>query len=130
MRYFLLVVITSLLSGCSYFRSDSTDSADPTVQSKPKIKVEVQGVDGALADNIKAHLTLSQKYCDIPKAYLKALRRSALDEVPEALAAYGFYAATFDVSLDIAGDCPVKRRRARIGQSASQRPTAPALHRS
>ena len=107
MKQILLVVIASLLAGCGYFRSDTNDGAEPSPQSKPKIGVEVQGVDGEIADNIKAHLTLSQKSCDIPAAYLKALKKSALAEVAEALAAFGFYEAKYDVTLDSAGDCPV-----------------------
>ena len=53
--------------------------------------VVLTGVDGELADNVKAHLTIIEEPCDAPTWRLQQRRRSASQQVELALNAYGYY---------------------------------------
>jgi translocation and assembly module TamA len=53
--------------------------------------LRIDGVSGALEDNIRALLTLDDAPCDVPDWRLRRLRRQADGEIRAALEAYGYY---------------------------------------
>ena len=54
-------------------------------------KVEIDGVRGALRDNVLAHLALDDAPCDAPSWRLRRQTRQAEPQIREALEAYGYY---------------------------------------
>jgi translocation and assembly module TamA len=84
--------------------------------------VEIEGVRGALRDNVLAHLELDDAPCDAPSWRVRRLNRKAEREIREALEAYGYYdpAITVDSgsedgcwlsTITIAPGEPVRLRR-------------------
>lgn len=76
MRFFLLAVLAS---------------ASLLLSSVAAGRVEIEGVRGALRDNVLAHLSLDDAPCDVPNWRLRRLRRLAEGQIREALEAYGYY---------------------------------------
>jgi translocation and assembly module TamA len=62
-------------------------------------EIELTGVDGALADNVRAYLTLDDEPCDAPQWRVEQQLRSAPARIREALQAYGYYAPTVTTGL-------------------------------
>ncbi len=73
----------------------------------PRVGLELSGVDGVLAQNVRAHLSLTTKPCSIPRAYLKALGERAREETQTALQAFGYYLPDIQIRIDENGDCPL-----------------------
>lgn len=61
------------------------------IQEKPKIIIK--GVEKALLDNVKAHLSLSQSNCNISEKDLTSVEKKAEKEIQTALQAMGYYQA-------------------------------------
>lgn len=53
--------------------------------------VEIQGVRGALRENVLAHLALDDAPCEVPSWRLRRLRNQAEGQIRTALEAYGYY---------------------------------------
>lgn len=108
MKSFVLLIALTLLCGCSYLPWSKKEQSAPEVAAQaPKIALKVDGVEGGAADNIKAYLTLAQRPCDTPEAYLGALRQRGLEEAHEALQALGYYQAEVTIELAEADNCPL-----------------------
>lgn len=71
--------------------------------------VEVEGVGGALRDNVLAHLALDDAPCEAPAWRVRRLRRQAEAEVREALEAYGHYNPVITIESPGAKDCWLTR---------------------
>ncbi len=117
LRAVLMAPLAVALSACSLWPfGENGDQAAANGAARPSIAFEVQGVEGRLADNVRAHATLASKPCDTAPAYVRALAARAEEETRDALRAFGYYQAEVSVALDTAGDCPravvsVKRGR-------------------
>ena len=95
--------------------------------------MEITGIDGALADNVLAHLRLDEEPCDSPQWRVEQQYRAAPAQVREALQAHGYYEPTIEaalsrddacwhVSFAIAAGAPVRLRGVRLevtGEAAS-----------
>ncbi len=105
-----LVLAASLLAGCGYwpFGDKAADPlADAEVARAPLIGVEVRGIEGPPADNVRLNLTLGQRSCDTPRAYLAALAAQGEQESAEALRAFGYYHAQITLAIEQGDDCPL-----------------------
>ena len=109
-RLVLLAAAVLLLEACSLLPNSAEKKAAATAaEEPPRIGLELSGVDGALADNVRAYLSVSAKPCSVSRAYLKALGKRATDETKEALQAFGYYAPEIRVAIEDHGDCPLAR---------------------
>jgi translocation and assembly module TamA len=61
-----------------------------------RIRIEVEGVDDAIAENVRGYLTLSRyaQRDDLTDAQVRRLADRAVDEAADALRPYGYYAPT------------------------------------
>jgi translocation and assembly module TamA len=59
-----------------------------------RIKIEIEGVDGAVAANVRGYLTLTRYVArdDLTDAQVRKLADRAVDEATDALRPYGYYA--------------------------------------
>lgn len=57
-------------------------------------KITINGVDEPLEENIRQHLTLTQRDCQAPEWRLQAAREDAAGEITQALQALGYYDST------------------------------------
>ncbi len=83
-------------------------------------KITINGVDEQLEENIRQHLTLSERDCKAPEWRLQAARSDASGEITQALQALGYYDATiksgelqhseecWSISFDITPGKPVR----------------------
>jgi translocation and assembly module TamA len=62
-------------------------------------EIELTGVAGALADNVRAYLTLDEEPCDAPQWRVEQQLRAAPTRIREALQAYGYYEPTVTTEL-------------------------------
>lgn len=101
-----VLVLLAMLSGCSYWPfgkdKEATAAARETV---PMIGVEVSGIDGGVADNVRNALSLGRRSCKTPRAYLGALQEKGIDEADAALRAYGYYQAEVSIAIVPTADC-------------------------
>jgi translocation and assembly module TamA len=86
-------------------------------------KITINGVDEPLEENIRQHLTLSERDCQAPEWRLQAAREDAAGEITQALQALGYYDATiksgelqhgeecWSISFDITPGKPVRIER-------------------
>jgi translocation and assembly module TamA len=103
--------------------------------------LELTGVDGALADNVRAYLTLDEEPCDAPQWRVEQQLRAAPARVREALQAFGYYEpavttaqrrddACWTAEISIEPGEPVRLRRVTItvtGEGESDGAFAAAL---
>jgi translocation and assembly module TamA len=68
-------------------------------------KVTIEGIKGAVRENVLARLSLESLPCNAPDWQVRRLRQQARREVEEALEAFGYYAAQLSISLDTEGAC-------------------------
>jgi translocation and assembly module TamA len=68
-------------------------------------QVVVTGVEGALRDNVLAHLQLDDESCDAPSWRVRRLYREAASEVRMALEAFGYYSAQVDKQFEAGEGC-------------------------
>jgi translocation and assembly module TamA len=61
-----------------------------------RIRIEIEGVDRAIADNVRGYLTLSRylEREDVTDAQVRRLAVRAVDEAADAMRPYGYYAPT------------------------------------
>ncbi len=83
-------------------------------------KITINGVDEPLEENIRQHLTLSDRDCQAPQWRLQAAREDAAGEITQALQALGYYDASINsgelqhgkecwsISFDITPGKPVR----------------------
>lgn len=66
---------------------------------------EVEGVRGALRDNVLSHLEIDDAPCDAPSWRIRRLNRKAERQVRDALEVYGYYSPTITVEDGSADGC-------------------------
>ncbi len=66
-------------------------SGPAATESEHTVDVTVQGVEGPLARNVHAHLSLAKEACDAPRWRVERLVERAADEVRDGLRALGYY---------------------------------------
>jgi translocation and assembly module TamA len=103
-------------------------SASPAVLAPPDtVRIEVDGVDRAMADNVRAYLSLSRyvQRTDLSDGQVRRLADRAVDEAAEALRPFGYYdpevrsrttrdGASWIVRLKIKPGEPVLMREVRV----------------
>lgn len=114
------VVLTAfavlILQGCSLLPwSAEKKAAAAAAESVPLITAEITGIDGELAANVLAHLSVTHKPCTISKAYLVVFEQRSKDEAAEALRALGYYEPEIDVSVEPGDACPLARINVQSG---------------
>lgn len=65
----------------------------------------VTGVDGALRDNVLAHLRLDDETCDTPSWRVRRLYREAEQQAQTAVRAYGYYNARVEKAFEQTSEC-------------------------
>lgn len=114
----LLLCAVFMLTGCSTLPELPTLPALPTLPwqddpepqaptAKPTVNVEVTGVDAAMARELVAHTRIAEKTCDIAESLFMRISAGVVDEITEAMQAFGFYAA--DVTAQRIYDRPCPR---------------------
>jgi translocation and assembly module TamA len=68
----------------------------PGAVAADRIKIEIDGVDGAIADNVRGFLALTRfaQRDDLTDAQVRRLADRAVDEAADALRPFGYYAPT------------------------------------
>ncbi len=93
-------------SGCGKLLSKLSDVVKPaSTPEPPTTEVVVNGVDGAIADNIRAHLSLSAEPCDAPDWRVTRLLKRAGSETEQALRAFGYYAPEVKARFEDNDEC-------------------------
>ena len=78
----------------------------PAAAPSPTVGVTVEGLDGLVARNVHARLSLAREACDAPRWRVERLAERAADEAREGLRALGFYEpASVAVALDEGDGC-------------------------
>ncbi len=109
-RVVLIAFAVLILQGCSLLPwSAEKKAAAAAAEAAPQISAEITGIDGELAANVLAHLSVTHKPCTISRAYLSVFEQRSQDEAIEALRALGYYAPEIDVSMESADACPHAR---------------------
>jgi translocation and assembly module TamA len=70
--------------------------ASGTAAAADRIRIDIEGVDRAIADNVRGYLTLSRYVAreDVTDAQVRRLAVRAVDEAADAMRPYGYYAPT------------------------------------
>lgn len=101
--------MSGALCGCSLWPFGADDTAtggNGGTPPQPLIPLTVSGVEGELADNVAAMVTLARRPCNTPRAYLRQLGERAREEAADAMRAFGYYAPAIEVRVERSGDCP------------------------
>lgn len=100
----MLGASTSLQVQAAFFQPADEDAA--TARAESPVKVNVQGADTALADNLKAFLpSLRNLQCDSGTERVNRFIDSANEKLQEGAEALGYYDARFHVTPTRQGDC-------------------------
>jgi len=67
--------------------------------------VKLGGIDGPLAENVLAHMSLDEEPCDAPRWRIEQQQQTALPRIREALEAFGYYSPKIDAKLEFAPEC-------------------------
>ena len=67
--------------------------------------VDLQGVDGELAANVRAYLTLDEQPCDADSAVIEQQRAASPARIRQALEAFGYYEPRIESRLDTIPSC-------------------------
>ena len=67
--------------------------------------VEIRGVEGALAANVLAYLTVDQEPCEADPARIEQERAASPARIRQALEAFGYYEPRIESELDQPKDC-------------------------
>jgi translocation and assembly module TamA len=102
-----LVLPVLLIAACAQLPFGKKQPAVSAERETPTIAVEVTGIDGPLAANVKAHVSLSRKPCDVSTTYVTRLLKQAEEEARDALRAFGHYEPELSLNVKQAEDCPL-----------------------
>jgi len=75
------------------------------VATQTRATVELKGVDGPMAANVLAYLTLDEEPCDTQLARVEQQRAAAPARVRQALEAFGYYEPRVESQIDTVRDC-------------------------
>lgn len=101
----VLLLPGALLAGCAWFGGEEEPQAEADRRPKPKTVVEVTGVSGDLAENVKLFVSLASENCDAARWRVERLLDRVDAEASDAVRAYGFYSPAVDRELDRINDC-------------------------
>ncbi|MCA8967726.1 MAG: hypothetical protein KDC48_22790, partial [Planctomycetes bacterium] len=98
-RIAVIATIAATLAGCAtvdnlarWWNEDDELPANGVEREQgPRVRIDVQGVDGALADNVRAMLVLATEPCDAPDWRVEREFARSEDDVRRALRAFGHY---------------------------------------
>ncbi|MGR8919243.1 MAG: autotransporter assembly complex protein TamA [Gammaproteobacteria bacterium] len=103
----LLLLSLTLLAGCGRLPWSKEPTGDAAAApERPRIVVVVEGVEGQLADNVRASLSVGRRGCETAPAYVRALARDGEREALDALRALGHYAAKVELRVEQGETCP------------------------
>ncbi|NKE73225.1 autotransporter assembly complex protein TamA [Candidatus Manganitrophus noduliformans] len=71
----------------------------PAAWGEEKITVEIEGVEGALLENVQAYLSLEEPPSPLTESTLRRFYRQAPEEIHQALQALGYYQPRIDSEL-------------------------------
>ncbi|HSS66842.1 MAG TPA: autotransporter assembly complex family protein [Gammaproteobacteria bacterium] len=91
------------LSACGYFAK--SDDAAAAKETAPRIEIQVEGVDTEVAENIRAHLSLTQELCAAPAWRVTRLFARSNEEIRNAVRALGYYSPKISRNLEQLEDC-------------------------
>jgi translocation and assembly module TamA len=91
------------LSACGSFAKTEDETA--ARESAPRIEIQVQNVGADAAENIRAHLSLTQELCDAPGWRVTRLFARADDEIRRAVRALGYYSPNISKELQKQEQC-------------------------
>jgi len=78
-------------------------AAEPSPAVAGSLRIE--GVEGALADNLRLVLRLAREPCDAPRWRLRRLFADVEPEIAQALRPFGYYTPQVDKQLEFRDDC-------------------------
>jgi translocation and assembly module TamA len=67
--------------------------------------VALEGVEGPIAENVLAHLSLDEEPCDAPRWRVEQQQQMAPARIREALQAFGYYSPQIEPTLTFGADC-------------------------
>ncbi|HEX5048558.1 MAG TPA: autotransporter assembly complex family protein [Gammaproteobacteria bacterium] len=67
--------------------------------------VKLNGIEGPLAANVLAHLSLDEEPCDAPRWRVEQQQQTAPLRIREALQAFGYYSPKVEPHIEFAADC-------------------------
>jgi translocation and assembly module TamA len=67
--------------------------------------VKLDGIDGPLAANVLAHMSLDEEPCDAPRWRVEQQQQTAPLRIREALEAFGYYSPKIEANVEFAADC-------------------------
>lgn len=104
-----VVFLCLFLSACSSIpllnREQAKNGNGDQDIEEPNVIVNVDGVDDAVANNIRAYVGISNNRCSTPVNLLKRRNKKTLLEANSALQAYGFYEAKININYSDTPDC-------------------------
>jgi len=74
------------------------------VAVQAEVKVDVEGLEGELRDNVRATLTIARAADDAPAGRIRLLHERAADEIRQALQPFGYYQPAIEASLTEDGE--------------------------
>lgn len=104
LRSALAACLLIAMSGCSYLQK-SDDKTDLKDEDAPRIEVKIDGVEKSTAENIRAHLSLSQELCTAPNWRVARLFKRIEEEAGRALRALGYYSPKISKRLVQSSNC-------------------------
>lgn len=104
----VLIFLLSALTGCSGlpFIGDKNGKDTTAGASEPVVGITVEGVDEAVAQNMRVHMSISRYQCTTPVELIKRRNDKTLSEIRNALHAYGYYLAEIDIAVAKGEECP------------------------
>jgi translocation and assembly module TamA len=76
---------------------------------------ELTGLEGPIRDNALLYIRLDEEPCDAPEWRVRQLYQNALERLPQALEAFGYYSARVTSELELGGDCWSARLAVELG---------------
>lgn len=83
----------------AFFLLISFISFSPTVSAEEKVRVEIEGVEGELMENIRAYVGLEKPSPPVTETTVRRLYNQAPQEITQALQALGYYRSRIDSDL-------------------------------
>jgi translocation and assembly module TamA len=100
-RAIALCLLATALAGCAATK----ELTAPLTPGPPKPTIDIEGVSGDLAENVRAHLALAQEPCDAPHWRVRVRFEHADGDVRAALQAFGYYHPRIEKSFQQTESC-------------------------
>jgi translocation and assembly module TamA len=86
-------------------RCAATALALLVASASARAAVEISGIEGAPAENVRAFLRIDDLLCTVEERAIRREFSRAPGQIREALEAFGFYAPAIDAELELAEEC-------------------------